>query len=159
MARHEHKTLWERVSSDFNIAMTAGNDTVTLMSLQTVTASASESKELRHLRTLVSLGTVNTTPPTVMQDFNTGLFGYFKWPDLATAPTVSTLPFQTDRRVFGVVPWVTQHDIPSRYSVRWPRLNLKPGEELFFFVFEARQSGAAADVHGAVQHIRVQTSR
>ncbi len=157
MPRHQHKRTWRHIAQDFNITITAGPDTAVFTSVTAVEDNA-DGLEIKHLNHMMSLGTFNTTPPTVMADFNSGLYGYFLWPVDAATPTVSTINLEESSKVFGRRIWITQHDIPRMFSAKWPKVFIKSGLELFHFVIMLRQSGAAADVSGTVQGTFVRTT-
>ncbi len=157
MPRHQHATTWRRESQNFNITLTAsGTALFTVIQNET---NLEEGSELRHLEFLTSYGTINTTPPTVMSDFNSGVMGFFKWPVSAVAPTVGTFDLTLSNLVFARRLWVCQHDIPRMTMLKWPKVILKPGEQLIHGFLMTRQSGAAADVHGLVQASYVSTKR
>ncbi len=157
MARHQHRATWRRSSQNFNITLTSSGTAIfTVIENET---NLEEGTEMRHLEFLTSFGTVNTTPPTVMQDFNSGVMGFFKWPTSAVAPTVGTFDMTLSTIVFARRLWVCQHDIPRMIMLKWPKVILKPGEKLFHGYQMVRQSSAAADVHGLVQASFVSTKR
>lgn len=156
MPKHD---VWERRDDDFNITLTAGPTTVVNSVVQSLASNAGNGLEIRHIRYSYALATVNSTPPTVVNDFNSGIIGFYKWPEGISLPTVSEMNYQQDRRIFGAVPFTTQGTQPYRYSLRWPRIQLRPGEELITFCFLIRQSSAAADLIGVAQGQWVRTER
>ena len=158
MPRHQHRTTWEKVAKDINVTITGGPDFGPFTQLEAQTTTQ-EGLEIRHLNVLMSIGTVNTTPPTVMSNWNSGLMGFFKWPENAATPTPTTILVEGSSLIFARKAWVTQHDIPSRYVLRWPKVFLRPGEALWHFVQMRRQSSSVADVDGLAQMTYVKTSR
>lgn len=154
----KHVDTWRRIAKDWNLTVIGGPDTGVFTTIHAIDDGV-EGVELRHIHANISIGTENTTPPTVMSDYNSGVMGFFLWPVDAAAPTATTLDVERSNKIFARRSWVTQHDIPVKMVNRWPRLYIKPGLELWHAFLMTRQSSAAADIDGVSQLTYVYTER
>ncbi len=110
-------------------------------------ADAAGGKLLRNMKMVTVLGQVDTADALINSDTSTGLVGMFKWPIDAAAPTVSTLDYENRASVFAREPFAVIGDHRTVVTLRVKTVTLRPGDELFFFVYRKTESSSTVDVY------------
>ena len=144
---------------DFNITLTA-NGTDQFNEIRGVVDSSDFGVQLRNVEIESKFGVnFTTTPGSETTAMHVGvMIGLFKWPSTAATPTTSTIDVETSGKIINRRIGTAIGTFPGVIRNRLRRLNLKPGEELWYVVRFVRQSGTTADLSG-ISMIKLEHTR
>jgi len=156
MPQHPRTIFRHFQAGVLTIASTDAPPFASFTAVRSVSADASDGFALRHIELLMTRGLVHASLGN--EHMVTGISGFFKWPEDAATPTISTIDLENRTKIFGRRSWVVQGSTPRTSSIRLKSARLTLGEELWIFDLKRSETDVGITLHAKGEYSHYETT-